>query len=278
MPLDAEISEANRAASARVRAIAERCSDEDLQTPVGEHWTMVVVFAHLAFWDRRAIGIIDQVECEGRLEEQVVHHVANEYSLPLWLAIPAREAARIAIETVEAADARIAAASDETRAAMDAVNPLDPAPPPPQRAPRRGRGGAPGLDGFSRRWDHEGPSRLGQAVESGEGFADRHAVFVSFGLRGGRDRLDQVTGEGAVDLQGAFGLEVLRVGLGEVLDPDVHVGRHRVGVRVDLDDRHHVGVRGRVAVEGVQPRLLRLDDLGTERREVRFERLALARA
>ena len=99
MPLDAEISEANRAATARVRAIAERCSDEELRTPVGEHWTVSVVFAHLAFWDRRVLAIIDQVEREGRLDEQVVHPVANDYSLPLWLAIPPRDAARIAVET-----------------------------------------------------------------------------------------------------------------------------------------------------------------------------------
>ena len=170
MPLDAEISEANRAATARVRAIAERCSDEDLQTPVGEHWTVGVVFAHLAFWDRRAIGIIDQVEREGRLEERVVHHVANDYSLPLWLAIPPREAARIAIETVEAADA-----PDRGRQRRDPRGDgrrqpaLGPAPPPPQRAPRRGRGGARRLDGSAAAGDHEGPHDWGRRSNPAKG-------------------------------------------------------------------------------------------------------------
>ena len=121
MPLDPEIAQANRAASARVRAIAER-PDTELRSRVGEHWTVAVVLAHLVFWDRRVLGILDQVEGTGRLDERVVDPVANDYALPLWLAIPPREAARLAIETVEEVDRRLEAASDATREVMDAVN------------------------------------------------------------------------------------------------------------------------------------------------------------
>ena len=121
MPLDPEIAQANRAATSRVRAIAER-GDADLETRVGEHWTVAVVLAHLVFWDRRVLGVLDQVEGSGRLDERVVDPVANDYSLPLWLAIPPREAARLAIETVEELDRRLESASDATREVMDAVN------------------------------------------------------------------------------------------------------------------------------------------------------------
>ena len=118
MPLDPEISQANRAATNRVRAIADRCSDEELQTRVGEHWTVGVVFAHLAFWDRRVLGVIERLERDGTLEDRGVDPIANDYALPLWLAVPPREAARIAIETLDAVDAALEKASDRTRQAM----------------------------------------------------------------------------------------------------------------------------------------------------------------
>ena len=122
MPLDPQIAQANRAASARMRALADRLSDEELRTPVGEHWTVAVVFAHLAFWDQRPLGIIGQVEREGRLEERVVDPVANDYSLQLWLAIPPREAVRIALEATDELDRRLEAASDNTIATILAHN------------------------------------------------------------------------------------------------------------------------------------------------------------
>jgi hypothetical protein len=122
MPLDPEIAQANRAATARIRALADRCSDADLATRVGEHWTVAVVFAHLAFWDRRPLGIIGQVEREGRLEERVVDPIANDYSLPLWLAIPPREAVRLALEASEELDSRLERASDDGIATILAHN------------------------------------------------------------------------------------------------------------------------------------------------------------
>ena len=123
MPLDPETAQANRAASTRMRALADRLSDEELRRPVGEHWTVAVVFAHLAFWDQRPLGILQQVVREGRLEERVVDPVANDYALKLWLAIPPREAVRIALEATDELDARLETASDETIATILAHNP-----------------------------------------------------------------------------------------------------------------------------------------------------------
>jgi hypothetical protein len=123
MTLDPEIAHANRAATARIRELAARCSDAQLETPVGEHWTVGVVFAHLAFWDRRCLDVVDRAARDGAVEERVIDVVANDLSLPLWRAIPPREAARIAIETAEAFDARIEAAPADVIAAMAAITP-----------------------------------------------------------------------------------------------------------------------------------------------------------
>ena len=53
MTLDRSFVELNHAATERLRALAARLSDEELQHPVGQHWTVAITLAHLAFWDRR---------------------------------------------------------------------------------------------------------------------------------------------------------------------------------------------------------------------------------
>ena len=107
MTLDRTFIERNRASTERIRALAARLTDEQLQHPVGEHWTVAIVFAHLAFWDRRAMYALDMTERNGKLFAPEIDIFVNDLSLPLWAAIPPRQAARIAIETAEALDKRL---------------------------------------------------------------------------------------------------------------------------------------------------------------------------
>ena len=87
--------------------LAARLSDEEMQHPVGEHWTVAIVLAHLAFWDRRVMYVLDMTERDGKLFIPEIDIFVNDLSLPLWAAIPPREAARIAIETAETLDKRL---------------------------------------------------------------------------------------------------------------------------------------------------------------------------
>jgi hypothetical protein len=107
MTLDRSFIELNRASTQRIRALAARLSDAELQQPVGEHWTVAIVFAHLAFWDRRVLYVLDKTERDGKLFIPQIDIVVNDLSLPLWAAIPPRAAAQIAIETAEALDKRL---------------------------------------------------------------------------------------------------------------------------------------------------------------------------
>lgn len=111
MALDRAFAERNRASTERVRALAARLSDAEMQTPVGEHWTVAIALAHLAFWDRRVMYVLDMTERDGKLFIPEIDIFVNDLSLPLWAAIPPREAARIAIEASEALDARLEAFS-----------------------------------------------------------------------------------------------------------------------------------------------------------------------
>ncbi len=107
MTLDKSYIELNRASTERIRALAARLSDKEMQTKVGEHWTVGIAFAHLAFWDRRVMYVLDMTEKDGKLFVPEIDIFVNDLSLPLWAAIPSREAARIAIETSEALDKRL---------------------------------------------------------------------------------------------------------------------------------------------------------------------------
>src|SRR5262245_16772096 len=102
MPLDPSYKDLNRLSSERIHALEARLTDEEMQTKVGEHWTVGVVVAHIAWWDQRVMYILDMTEKNGKLFNLEIDIVVNDLSLPLWLAVPPREAARIAIETSEA--------------------------------------------------------------------------------------------------------------------------------------------------------------------------------
>lgn len=107
MVLDPSYIAHNRASTERIRALAARLSDEEMQHPVGEHWTVAITLAHLAFWDRRVMYVLDMTERNGSLFIPEIDIFVNDLSLPLWAAIPPRAAARIAIETSEGLDRRL---------------------------------------------------------------------------------------------------------------------------------------------------------------------------
>ena len=58
MTLDRSFVKRNQASTQRIRELAGRLSDEEMQHPVGEHWTVAIALAHLAFWDRRGLLLI----------------------------------------------------------------------------------------------------------------------------------------------------------------------------------------------------------------------------
>jgi len=107
MTLDRSFIESNRASTNRIRALVARLSDEEMQHQVGEHWTVAIALAHLAFWDRRVMYVLDRTESDGAVFEPDIDIYVNDLSLPLWAAIPPGAAARIAIESAEALDRRL---------------------------------------------------------------------------------------------------------------------------------------------------------------------------
>jgi hypothetical protein len=122
MPLDQSFIERNRASTNRIRDLVAHLSEADMQHPVGEHWTVAIALAHLAFWDRRVPYVLDMTEREGKLSAPSIDVAVNDLSLPLWAAVLPREAARIAIETAAALDQRLENYPPKLLAEVNAYN------------------------------------------------------------------------------------------------------------------------------------------------------------
>ena len=109
MALDPSFVQLNRAATERLRRLVNSLTDEQLQTPMGEHWTIAICLAHFAFWERRGIYVLDATRKAGNVVSPEIDVFVNDLSLPLWAAIPSREAARLAVECADTCDKHLEA-------------------------------------------------------------------------------------------------------------------------------------------------------------------------
>jgi hypothetical protein len=98
--------ERNVASTNRIRAMAA-LSDAEMQTPVGEHWTVAILLVHLAFWDRRVLFVLEKTGQDGKLFAHQADSYVNDYVLPLLAAIAPQDAVRLAVEAAETLDKRL---------------------------------------------------------------------------------------------------------------------------------------------------------------------------
>jgi hypothetical protein len=117
MPVERTWVAENDAERERLRALVTRLSDEELRRPMPAGWTVAAVLAHIGFWDARAIALLARwangvAPSAADYEPEDVDWI-NDAAKPLCLALPPREAARLALRLAEEADGRVAALSDE---------------------------------------------------------------------------------------------------------------------------------------------------------------------
>jgi hypothetical protein len=104
MSIFEELIRDNAQGNASLKRLAEKLSDEDLRTPMEAGWTVSAVLAHLAFWDQRAITLIEKWKEEGVGDSAIDVDVVNEATMRLCLAIPPRKAAELAITVADEID------------------------------------------------------------------------------------------------------------------------------------------------------------------------------
>src|SRR5437899_6132252 len=103
----------NRRARERLRAFVERLSDAGLGRALDGGWTIAAVLAHVAFWDQRALVLLERWDRDGALaatswprSDTDVDWI-NDAAKPLCIGLAPRAAAELALRTAEAVDRRI---------------------------------------------------------------------------------------------------------------------------------------------------------------------------
>ena len=89
-------------------ALANRLTEDELSRPLQAGWTVSGVLAHLAFWDQRALTLLDKWEKEGIGPSPIDTDVVNEATRLHCNAVPPRAAAQLAIACATAIDDKIA--------------------------------------------------------------------------------------------------------------------------------------------------------------------------
>jgi hypothetical protein len=116
MPIDRRYVTENNAERARLQALVKNLSDADLGRAMPAGWTVAGVLAHLAFWDERVLVLLERWETDGAAPPPIngadVDWI-NDAAKPLFLALPPRRAAEVAIAVAEAVDRKVEMLSDE---------------------------------------------------------------------------------------------------------------------------------------------------------------------
>ena len=105
----------------RLRALVNRMTDKDLERRIDGDWTVAALLAHLAFWDYRALVLLNRWNRVGIGPSPIDVDGVNDAALPLWLAIPPRVAANLALAAAEAIDHALECATPEMIAQIEAL-------------------------------------------------------------------------------------------------------------------------------------------------------------
>ncbi len=87
-----------------LKKLVKGLSEDDLRIPMEGGWTVSAVLAHLAFWDERAIKLIEKWVQDGISGSEIDVDVINDVTRMLCLAIPPRKAAELVITVADEID------------------------------------------------------------------------------------------------------------------------------------------------------------------------------
>lgn len=105
----------NRESRDRLAALAALLAPDQLAIEVGDGWTVALVLAHLAFWDRWQVARWRDAEARGLAVPEDLPNLAelvNPSLEPLLAAIPGERAAALAVAAADEVDALVAGLPD----------------------------------------------------------------------------------------------------------------------------------------------------------------------
>ena len=113
--------EANAKGREQLLALASRLTDKELRLQAGDGWTVSAVLAHLAFYDYRALGLIQYWKKNGVGPSPLDTDIVNDAMKLVLVAIAGREAVKLALAAAEAVDAEIEKLPEELRPGIDVL-------------------------------------------------------------------------------------------------------------------------------------------------------------
>jgi DinB superfamily len=105
----------------RLVSLVARLTDEELRRPLDNGWTVAAALAHLAFWDQRSLFLMRKWKKSGVETSPLDIDLTNDSLLALWLALPPRAAAELAVSSAEAIDRELQEAASELIAGVESL-------------------------------------------------------------------------------------------------------------------------------------------------------------
>ena len=116
MSVDRSYIAVNKTQLTRLQGLLAGRSDAELARPLPAGWTVAAVLGHLAFWDQRALILLEHLEKTGTAPPgysgEDVDWI-NDAAKPMFLAVPPRRAAELCLSIAQAVDAKAAGLSDD---------------------------------------------------------------------------------------------------------------------------------------------------------------------
>ena len=118
----------NDASRQRLRGLIARLTDDDLARPLGQHWTVSVALAHLAFWDRLWFAKFEEWERTGVVKMPPADTegnpaAMNDAMLAWWRSISPAQIRHDVVAAAEAIDSLAARLPEPIVKAILAVRP-----------------------------------------------------------------------------------------------------------------------------------------------------------
>jgi PAS domain-containing protein len=109
----------NTAEREHLAAFLNQLTEAELAHPMEAGWTVSAVLTHLAFWDYRALILIEKWKKDGIGPSPIDTDLVNEATRPLCLAVPPRAAVEMVLASAQMIDQAIAELSPEMVVAID---------------------------------------------------------------------------------------------------------------------------------------------------------------
>ena len=118
--MDHSFIEQNHESRQRLESLCSHLSDADLSHAAPAGWTVAALLAHLAFWDQRALVLLQRWRKNGVDLSPVNSDAMNDALKPLCLALEPRRAVELCLVSASAVDAALETLTPDLVAEIEA--------------------------------------------------------------------------------------------------------------------------------------------------------------